>query len=115
MKFAGRNGLPGLAMIITGERKVFTASPSIWKAVNTFNIVFPHASKLLVHLTSGYSARWLTQSIHRCLFLYHTYSIMSMTYLIKGVGNSCRQSSKRMSAIVLEDLIGAIEDGGAQG
>jgi len=41
MKFAGRYRLPGIAMGMSGERKVFTASSCIWKAVNTFNIVFP--------------------------------------------------------------------------
>jgi len=41
MKFAGHYRLPGIAMGMSGERKVFTASSCIWKAVNTFNIVFP--------------------------------------------------------------------------
>src|SRR2546429_6149336 len=41
MKFAGRYRLPAIVMRMSGERKVFTASSCIWKAVNTFNIVFP--------------------------------------------------------------------------
>ena len=42
---------------------------------------FPSASTLLVHVTLVYSAQQLTQLIHHYLFLYHTYSIMSMTSL----------------------------------
>src|SRR5438105_6313845 len=42
---------------------------------------FPPASTLLIHVTPVYSARELTQLIRRYPFLYHTYSIMSMTCL----------------------------------
>lgn len=60
------------------DKKVFTAPPGGWKAVNTFKIVSPYTSKLLVHLIWGYSPQRLTRSSRRYLFLYHTYFLMSM-------------------------------------
>ena len=41
MEFAGRYGLPGVAMILSGERKVFTASPLHLESCEHFQHCFP--------------------------------------------------------------------------
>jgi hypothetical protein len=85
---------PGIVLVVSHERQVL-AFLCTWKAVNTFNSSFPCASPLLVHVAPLYSGREPTQLLHRYLFLYHTYSIMSMTCLTNKLISESTRSEAR--------------------